>query len=86
VAARLLAVLAVVLAAVAVALPLVSGLGYLDELMGTPEVAVAVSFSTTGALLVGNDRSRPQWHPPPPARQRSALGDDLGQDGGDEQP
>ncbi len=57
-AAWLLAVLAVVLAAVAVALPLVSGLGYLDELMGTPEVAVAVSFSTTGALLVGNDRSR----------------------------
>jgi hypothetical protein len=46
------------LAAVAVVLPLVSGLGYLDELMGIPEVAVAVSFSTTGALLVGNDRSR----------------------------
>ncbi len=56
--ARLLAVLAVLLAAVAVALPLVSGLGYLDELMGTPEVAVAASFSVAGALLVGNPRAR----------------------------
>ena len=30
--------------------------------------------------------SRPQRHPPPPARQRPALGDDLGQYGRDEQP
>jgi two-component system NarL family sensor kinase len=57
-AARLLAVLAVLLAAGAVALPLVSGLGYLDELTSTPEVAVAGSFSVTGALLVGNERAR----------------------------
>ena len=56
VAARLLAVLAVALAAAAVALPLLSGLGYLDDLLGTPEVAVAVSFSVTGALLAGTVR------------------------------
>ena len=55
-AARLLAVIAVALAAVAVALPLVSGLDYLDELAGTPEIAVAVSFSVTGALLAGTER------------------------------
>jgi len=58
VAARLVAVLAVVLACLAVLLPLVSGLDYLDELLGTPEVAVAVSFSVTGAMLVGNARAR----------------------------
>ena len=58
VSARLLAVLAVALAAVAVALPLVSGYGYLDELTATPEVVVAVSFSLTGALLVGSDAAR----------------------------
>lgn len=56
VVARLLAVIAVALAAVAVALPLVSGLDYLDELAGTPEIAVAVSFSVTGALLAGTER------------------------------
>lgn len=58
VGARLLAVLAVVLAAVAVALPLAGGYGYLDELTSTPEVAVAVSFSVTGALLVGSEQAR----------------------------
>lgn len=58
VAARLLAALAVLLAGVAVALPLVSGLGYLDELTASPEVAVAVSFSVSGALLVGNRQAR----------------------------
>jgi len=58
VSARLLAVLATVLAGTAVALPLVSGRGYLDELTATPEVAVAVSFSLTGAFLVGNEQAR----------------------------
>ena len=57
-AARLLAALAFVLVAVAVALPLLSGYGYLDELTATPEVAVAVSFSVTGALLVGSVAAR----------------------------
>lgn len=57
-AARLLAVVAVALAAIAVALPLVSGLDYLDELAGTPEIAVAVSFSVTGALLAGTGPGR----------------------------
>lgn len=57
-AARLLAALSGLLAVVAVALPLVSGLGYLDELMATPEAVVAFSFSATGALLVGNQRAR----------------------------
>ena len=56
--ARLLAALAVVLATIAVALPVLSGFGYLDELTSTPEVAVAVSFSATGALLVGNAQAR----------------------------
>ncbi|MEI5584889.1 MULTISPECIES: ATP-binding protein [unclassified Agromyces] len=55
-AARLLAAVAVALAAVAVALPLVSGLDYLDEIAGTPEIAVAISFSVTGALLAGTKR------------------------------
>ena len=58
VTARLLAVLATVLAATAVALPLISGYGYLDELTATPEVVVAVSFSLTGALLVGSVAAR----------------------------
>jgi signal transduction histidine kinase len=56
-AARLLAVLATGLAGLAVALPLVGGFDYLDELTGTPEVVVAVSFSATGALLVGTVRA-----------------------------
>ena len=51
-AAWLLAMSATGLAALAVALPLFSGLGYLDQLLGTPEVMVAASFSITGALLV----------------------------------
>ena len=58
VSARLLAALAVVLACTAVALPLLSGYGYLDELTATPEVVVAVSFSLTGALLVGSEAAR----------------------------
>ncbi len=52
--ARALAVCATAAAAVAVALPVLSGLGYLDELLSTPEAVVAVSFSWTGALLVGS--------------------------------
>ena len=57
-AARILALLASLLAGVAVALPLLSGLGYLRDLMGTPEVVVAISFSLTGAVLVGNAQAR----------------------------
>ena len=57
-AARLLAVASCVLAVLAVALPLVGDLDYLDELTATPEVAVAVSFSITGAWLVGHHRAR----------------------------
>ena len=56
--ARLLAVLASGLAAVAVALPLLGGHTYLVELMQTPDVVVAVSFSVTGALLVGSEQAR----------------------------
>ena len=55
--ARALAVAATAAALVAVALPLLSGLDYLDELMTTPEVVVALSFSWTGALLVGSPRA-----------------------------
>jgi two-component system NarL family sensor kinase len=58
VAARLIAAVAVSLAALAVALPLVSGLGYLEQLLGTPEVVVATSFSITGALLVAHPPAR----------------------------
>jgi signal transduction histidine kinase len=57
-AARLLAASATVLAAIAVALPLVSRLGYLEQLLGTPEVVVATSFSITGALLVAHPPAR----------------------------
>lgn len=57
-AARSLAVLAVAAVAVAVALPLVRGLGYVGELFRTPEVVVAVSFSATGALLAGSTSAR----------------------------
>ena len=57
-AARLLAVVATGLAVLAVALPLVSGLGYLDRVLGTPEVVVATSFSITGALLVAHPPAR----------------------------
>ena len=53
-----LAVLAALLAATAVALPLIGGHDYLRELMTTPEVVVAVSFSATGALLVRSDQAR----------------------------
>ncbi len=56
--ARLLAALAAVLAVAAVALPLAGGYGYLDRLTATPEVAVAISFSATGALLVGSEQAR----------------------------
>ena len=57
-AARLLAVVATALAVLAMALPLVSGLGYLEQLLGTPEVVVATSFSITGALLVAHPPAR----------------------------
>lgn len=57
-AARLLAVVATGLAAVAVALPIASGLGYLEQLLGTPEVVVAASFSITGALLAAHPPAR----------------------------
>lgn len=57
-AARLLAVLAVGLAVLAVALPLIGGHDYLEQLVGTPEVVVATSFSVTGALLVTQPPAR----------------------------
>ena len=57
-AARLLAVVATGLAVLAVALPLASGLGYLEQLLRTPEVFVATSFSITGALLVAHPPAR----------------------------
>ena len=61
-AARLLAVLATGLAALAVGLPLLNGLGYLDQVIGTPEVVVATSFSITGAMLVAHPpASRMGW-------------------------
>ena len=56
--ARTLAVLAAALAALAVALPVLGDHPYLADLLGTPEVVVAVSFSATGAVLVGNDQAR----------------------------
>lgn len=56
--ARLLAVVATGLAVLAVALPLVSGLGYLEQLVRTPEVVVATSFSITGALLAAHPPAR----------------------------
>lgn len=57
-AARLLAVVATGLAVLAVALPLASGLDYLEQLIRTPEVVVATSFSITGALLVAHPPAR----------------------------
>ncbi len=57
-AARLVAVLACAAAAGAVALPLVTGLGYLPRLFGTPEAVIAPSFSVAGALLVGVPAAR----------------------------
>jgi two-component system NarL family sensor kinase len=57
--ARLGAVLAVGLSATAAALPLLSGLGYLDELVQTPEIAAGTAFSVTGAWLVGSRTARP---------------------------
>jgi hypothetical protein len=56
--ARSLAVAATLAALTAVALPVFGGYGYLDRLMTTPEVVVAVSFSGTGALLVGSVEAR----------------------------
>lgn len=62
VVARCGALAAVLLAATAVALPLAGGLDYLDDLMGTPEVVIAVSFSATGAFLVRSEQaSRIGW-------------------------
>jgi two-component system NarL family sensor kinase len=57
--ARLGAVLAVGLSVTAAALPLLSGLGYLDELVQTPEIAAGIAFSFTGAWLVGSRTARP---------------------------
>lgn len=57
--ARLVALLAVALSVTAAALPLVSGLGYLDELVQTPEIAAGVAFSVTGAWLVGSRVASP---------------------------
>ena len=56
--ARLLAGVAVLLALVAVALPLLSDLPYLRRLFESPEVVVAVAFSATGAYLVQQPRAR----------------------------
>jgi signal transduction histidine kinase len=57
--ARLAALLAVGLSVAATALPLASGLGYLDELVQTPEVAAGIAFSVTGAWLVGSRDAGP---------------------------
>jgi two-component system NarL family sensor kinase len=57
-AARLLAGVSILLAAIAVALPLVGGLDYLPRLFSSPEIVVALAYSTTGALLVGHRRAR----------------------------
>ena len=57
-AARLLAVAATGLAVLAVALPLAGGFDYLEQLVATPEVVVATSFSITGALLVAHPPAR----------------------------
>ncbi len=57
-AARTLAVVAIGLASMAIALPLLSDLPYLRYLFESPEVVVAVTFSATGALLVHQPRGR----------------------------
>jgi DNA-binding CsgD family transcriptional regulator len=53
VAARLLAVAAVVATGLAVALPLVTGGDWLLQLFRTPEPVAAPAFAVTGALLIG---------------------------------
>jgi signal transduction histidine kinase len=57
--ARLVALLAVGLSVTATVLPLASGLGYLDDMVQTPEIAAGVAFSVTGAWLVGSRVARP---------------------------
>jgi hypothetical protein len=52
-AARVVAVGAIALAVFAVALPVASGYPYLDDLLSTPEVSVALAFSAVGVVLVG---------------------------------
>ena len=56
--ARLVAVLATTAAAAGVALPLVTGGGWLPDLFRTPEPVVAPSFAVAGALLVGLPAAR----------------------------
>jgi hypothetical protein len=55
--ARAVAACAIALAVFAVVLPVASGYPYLDDLLGTPEVSVAVAFSVVGIVLVGRVRA-----------------------------
>jgi len=57
--ARVVAACAVALAVVAVVLPLAGGYHYLDDLLKTPQVAVALSFGVVGAVLVGRADAYP---------------------------
>ena len=57
--ARVVAACAVTLAVVAVLLPVAGGFHYLDDLLKTPEVAVAISFGVVGAVLVGRADAYP---------------------------
>ena len=52
-AARVVATCSVLLAVVAVALPVVGEHDYLSDLLNTPEVSLAVSFSIVGFILAG---------------------------------
>jgi two-component system, NarL family, sensor kinase len=57
--ARAVAVCSVLLALVAVLLPVLGGHDYLGDLLGTPEVALALSFSVVGFILVGRVHAYP---------------------------
>ena len=51
--ARVVAACAIALTVFAVVLPVASGYPYLDDLLSTPEVSVALAFSVVGVVLVG---------------------------------
>jgi hypothetical protein len=57
--ARVVAACAVTLAVVAVVLPVAGGFHYLDDLLETPEIAIALSFGVVGAVLVGRADAYP---------------------------
>jgi hypothetical protein len=57
--ARAVAVCAVALAVVAVLLPVLGDSGYLRDLLGTPEVSLAVSFAVVGFILAGRAHAYP---------------------------